>query len=998
MSVPAGFRFIAWSRRGLSAAASVELAGDGRVRLPVTVTVRKGASDTEDVTRTLELYGPGDVVRLDERQVIRREPRPGTADFEPNYFPLIEFDAPELPWMLSPEVGDTRLRPWLVLVVVPREIATIRVDALRPLPWLSMAPADASAELPNLDEAWAWAHVQIAGSTASDRDALDGRQPELTLSRVISPRRLQSQRAYRACLVPAYRAGVQAGLGEPVAAGAALAWPPAGGWGSLSGPFELPVYDHWEFATAEAGDFESLVRRLRPHAIGPDIGALPLDIGDPSPDFDGLGLEQPTWLPLEGALTSPELPARAWPDGVEAPFTEVLETLMEIPPGVDATVVRPPIYGGIQGGSPEALPEPGQGPPWLRELNLDPGWRVAAALGTHVVQELQEQLMASAWDQAGELEQANALLRQAQLARATASAARDKHLDGLPPDSVVRLSEPVHSRVRLNPNGTPPPPATRRTLRGSVKESVFPQAVLSPPFRRVVRPDGPVGRRLPGAPQEITRELSEGLARGEVRVPVRPPRGGAEFDDVGARAAPGGGPQPRFSQLGEHLQQGAGWQKVAAEDPAEGGFYVGEDPYAPPEEPAPEPPAARLAAALLPIDGWEIEEIGVRAHRLVGINTRFRQATAFLLDRLPAPVEPLAAPEPELALETVADALIRRGGALEPDDTVARLVVGLVPPSESAATVDPLQPRAATLRFPQPMSSPLATTDGEMLLPGIDRVAADSIGVLVGNARFIEAYMAGLNHELSRELLWRGVPADLAATFADRFWDVRGQVGQPPESQIPAIAGWTGALGANAAGVGGGDMLVLLVRGRLLFRYPHTAVYAARAVPRMDATGAPVSGPDGRPIPAPGQEERYPLFRGTIAPDVTYLGFDLTIDEARGGDDDLGWFFVIQEQPTAPRFGLDEPADGSDPALSSWSDLDWADVVPPGTDLGEVRYTPIAGPLAEQPLTLPVLSGRALPTATWGVDSAQMAAVTYQRPMRVAIHARTALPATGATS
>jgi hypothetical protein len=285
-----------------------------------------------------------------------------------------------------------------------------------------------------------------------------------------------------------------------------------------------------------------------------------------------------------------------------------------------------------------------------------------------------------------------------------------------------------------------------------------------------------------------------------------------------------------------------------------------------------------------------------------------------------------------------------------------------------------------------------------MLLPGIERIAADTVGVLVGNPRFIEAYMAGLNHELSRELLWRGLPADLAATFADRFWDIRGSVGQagPLDPQIPPIDGWQGALGSNATSVGGGGMLVLIVRGRLLLRYPHTAIYAARAVPRLDAGGQPILGADGQPIPAPGPEERYPAFRGTIDPDVTYLGFHLSIDEARGQGGELGWFFVIQEQPAAPRFGLDEPGDGPPSSPSTWSDLDWADVVPAGTDLATVRHVSIAGPLAEPPVTLAVLAGHPQPTATWGADASQMAAITYQRPMRVAIHARTALPPPGA--
>src|SRR3712207_9494099 len=68
---------------------------------------------------------------------------------------------------------------------------------------------------------------------------------------------------FRSCLVPAYQAGAQAGLGDPVDAGDEPAWPPAGGWSAATADFELPVYDQWEFTTAEVGDFEVLVRRLR---------------------------------------------------------------------------------------------------------------------------------------------------------------------------------------------------------------------------------------------------------------------------------------------------------------------------------------------------------------------------------------------------------------------------------------------------------------------------------------------------------------------------------------------------------------------------------------------------------------------------------------------------------------------------------------------------------------------------------------------------------------
>ena len=51
---------------------------------------------------SVELYGPADVTGLDTDQVVRTDPAPGAADVEPNYFPAVEFDAPDLPWRYSP--------------------------------------------------------------------------------------------------------------------------------------------------------------------------------------------------------------------------------------------------------------------------------------------------------------------------------------------------------------------------------------------------------------------------------------------------------------------------------------------------------------------------------------------------------------------------------------------------------------------------------------------------------------------------------------------------------------------------------------------------------------------------------------------------------------------------------------------------------------------------------------------------------------------------------
>jgi hypothetical protein len=113
------------------------------------------------------------------------------------------------------------------------------------------------------------------------------------------------------------------------------------------------------------------------------------------------------------------------------------------------------------------------------------------------------------------------------------------------------------------------------------------------------------------------------------------------------------------------------------------------------------------------------------------------------------------------------------------------------------------------------------------------------------------------------------------------------------------------------------------------------------------------------------------------------LGFLLTKQQVRGADDATngghpGWFFVLQEQPTEPRFGLDVATTfGGTP--EHWRDLSWGHLAPDQAALQQIRYVPIDG----------LLKHVVLDNVQWGKNSAQMASITRQRPFRVAIHART---------
>jgi hypothetical protein len=135
------------------------------------------------------------------------------------------------------------------------------------------------------------------------------------------------------------------------------------------------------------------------------------------------------------------------------------------------------------------------------------------------------------------------------------------------------------------------------------------------------------------------------------------------------------------------------------------------------------------------------------------------------------------------------------------------------------------------------------------------------------------------------------------------------------------------------------------------------------------------------------QDEIPPIFRGTLEPDVTFVGFNLTPADVRGAP---GWFFVLQQQPTEPRFGMDDDPFGPGesgivPELKTWNDLNWAHMAPNAAALKALSHAPVVKKIGLAPTTKQ--------QGTWGRNSAHMAYITKQLPARVAIHASQLLPA-----
>jgi hypothetical protein len=465
--------FLPFLRRGLVQAVGVTddpgrpLAGGPRLTASVEVEGRPADA-------TVRLLGPESVTGVAATQILRAEPRPDSTDVEPNYFPFVELANPDVPWMLTPaRADDGKLRPWLVLVVV-REQEPVTLDSQpgAALPVLRTPVA----ELPDLAESWAWAHVQsLVGLDAIDA-ALKARTGEV-VARMVCPRQLLPDSAWIACLVPAFNAGRLRGLGQPVERGADLepAWD-AGGEGEI----DLPVYYSWRFTTGPAGDFEALCRRLKADGDAADVGRYPMDVGDP-----GLVTPHPrsVVLDMEGALETPGVASRPWNTTHQTNFQREITNLLNAAAsrsadGPDDPVVAPPFYGS-RGRAAKAVPSTG----WLRSVNDEPVSRAAAGLGAAVVRAEQESLVAAAWDQAGELRAAATALNQARLGAEVAEswARRARSLDDA---DLLQLLSPMHAFL----------PSGASTVRAELAASPLPAGLFSAAYLRQSRPGTPLAR------------------------------------------------------------------------------------------------------------------------------------------------------------------------------------------------------------------------------------------------------------------------------------------------------------------------------------------------------------------------------------------------------------------------------------------------------------------------------------------------------------------------
>lgn len=983
------YSFLPWARRGLSNQISepdtlgppgTGAAERAQIKTYVHITTDGAATPSTNVNVNLSIVGPGDIVGLNADAIVRTEPANWITNFEPHSFPFIEFYEEDFPWRYTPAkptAGDKRLRPWLMLVVLKEdEFERVTVPGA-PLNAFKINPAIAPASwpLPKHTELWAWAHVSVndslSGTTVADKvnnlNAKLSSNPDVAVSRIICPRQLEENTSYYAFLIPTFETGRLAGLGVNFSAFATPviaqtpAWITGSNQANLGGHF--PIYHEWYFRTGATGDFEYLVRQVKPKVLDTRVGKRPIDVHSP-----GYGLSYTAGTPgttagtlmLEGALRIPNNNPAVFTEPYTSPslkdFINLGEDMLDVSAvnswkttaigavnlGSDP-VITPPMYGRWHA-LRRKLDTQTNPNLWLNQLNLDPRNRAIAALGGDYVRKNQEKLMDLAWDQVGEVLEGNRKARLAQLALETSNALNKKHLDTQPHEQLIALTGNVHAKVKTSGNVS---------VLQEVLNSQLPDSADSNAFRKLRRPTGVQMKRVnPNTTTHFNTTLTNMSSNA------------ANSPGVGKTT-----PNATLFQLSNMNTAMVAVQQYP--NAASVAFNISS-----PTGPTP-PPNATVASNFQAV--------------MNNYSNVYNTSNWAALPPLPN------------AMGNTLQQDLKNG--IAPGTTYPNAFSASVNgnPLYTPLTPDTIKPAMTAPSFFISMYKSVQELGLDYFIPNLNLIPQNSITILQSNQQFIESFLAGANYEMARELLWREYPTDQRGTYFRHFWESQDSV-RPANMTMQAfeqsvrdiqdIHTWASNtnLGTHSGRAAITNNLVLAIRGDLLKKFPTAVIYAVKAKWQLNAAGTQNDYTKHR-VRDTSVAELYPIFSAKVDPDITFLGFDLDVNVAKGAPGDAskpGYYFVIMERPGELRFGLDFPGTTAT-TLSDWNALTWDDHVKKTAKNYVDLFT--TGTLTPTNKKLPpdhASRNPAIPVPAdtdWADDSAAMAMITYQNPVMVLIHA-----------
>lgn len=925
-SSPSAVTFLPWLRTGLGTMLDATSPLDERASLNVELTVHaRSAADAapaaHTVGQTLAFVGPGDVRSIAPDAILACCPAPGADGTSALDVAHITFADADFPWRYTPAApsGDT-LPPWLSLVVLAEDefstAASTHLPAIR-------VDADAA---PDLAHGSRWAHVHVAaGLGGADPAQFAQAHPDRVSSRLLCPRRLKAHTAYHAFLVPAFERGRLAGLGLPVAGPAlARAWQ-GHGQGAV-----LPVYHRWAFSTGAAGDFETLVRALKPLAMPHTPRTIALDALATAVGVAGgdalVSTQRTALVPRGTPAGGGGGPQSGGPQGGAGSHT---------PDGVDASVDASVDEMAIRARADRAAlaRTAARGTP-TRSAGLSSTAQNTVSIVDHVpVGTGPTQITPPA--------------TMADL-RAGLATALDRGDDDDGDDPLVHVP-PLYGQHHAG-----------RDSASATGSTWFDTVNLDPAYRAAAG----LGAAVVAAHQEDFME-----------------RAWAQIDAVRQANA-----RLRQFQLGAAVTARLEAKHLGARDDVQMARTLA---HVDPASATGVLPRAALSPALGKVARGAAGRRAVRAHGLDGDRAVDGMAgrtvsTAPLVnpgDTAPITLTPTATTVAAPALVTTLNAQDGVRAADEataahpwpaaqasrarfaPDTALAaraQRVVDLGPgqgaPVDGAGWPAPV---LAAPSLPVPLVEHVLETDPSWVVPGLDSMPDGSLTLLDVDQAFVEALLVGANHAMAGELRWRGYPTDGRGTVLPTFWPWQpGPTGTAPD--VTPLHTWPAAspLGTHGAAAPAGTHMVLALKSDVLRRYPGTQVYLHRA----QWTGKFAT---RRRAPVPHAGAVLPAFAVQADARTMLIGFPVGVAAARGDASDAGYFVVLREKPGAVRFGLDAEAQG---IPSSSNDLAWSHFqTAPGAHL--------------------------TPQAVWPMPSgAHVAHALRQAPLLVGIHATDLLP------
>jgi len=1012
------YGFIPWARKGLGTMiqdldAINSSATVGRPNIKITAEITDGGTTVlgPGIEKEVNLVGPGDIIGFNTSSIIKNEPAVGRLNnFERNYFPYVEFYEEDFPWRFSPGKSvDNKLTPWFTLVVLKDDGSEFEksTEVIGHFPSIKILDED---RLPNPNDLWAWAHVQYTGdllpgvlhsggvdnnSAQANLTAALSQNQDSACSRILCPRLLEPNTKYVGFLIPTYEAGRRAGLGDYDGLELINAQQSSYQSGNAKeglNPDLFPVYFQWEFLTGAIGDFEELVRLLKPQVPDKKVGRRPMYIGKPGFDvLNDLDSKDNITLGLEGALQVPLLERVnfPWPDSsayinklsqfinlsedlTEATFSDSNHYIKQVlnPSGdpqqevKDDPIITADIYGRNHVLADRVSPI---FTTWMSELNLDPRNRAIAGLGAEYIKQNQESLVDRAWEQLGDVIEANKKIEWGQLAVEASKRGYGKNIATLPEEKQIAMMSGVLSRVKLSEGNL--------SALGKLNSSVLPNASISSAYRKIERPNGPLMKRIV---KKKSTQIRSSLASKRSKLTVVKKVSSqlasiaittldSQISSVQTETV-----RTKSSHLNLRVAEGIDAKLSAVGSVKLTQSYSNFNNYFKPSN-----WSGEIERENIDLSKFN-DDIKAVVHPAISIPLAIMSPISFVF-------------------------------------------------ADFELLQDKLVPIMAHPVYKEPVYEHVVSLGKEYLLPNLHLIPDNSITLMETNQKFIESFMVGLNHEMGKELLWRGYPTDQRGSYFRQFWNV---------ADIPLPAGMTEAefselnydiseihrwprtneLGHNDdLPIGDNDdssdtnneqnsvsNLVLVIRGELLRKYPNVLIYAKKGEWHNDAR---------RPIESDADENyRFPIFKAEIDPDVYLIGFELDAEEAKGSTEIEhalpGWFFVLQERPGEVRFGMDEseprsddpdkqsdPREHLDPGEDpvEWNDLNLTlkskisnnDYLTTQYDGGQLDL-PLSKPsdedLADDPTLDPI-------QFDWGENSAIMAQILYQNPVMVCIHA-----------